>query len=80
MGSLYYEPTIMAHDTISRHRVVCRVAQEACAQHQWVYRQEERKHNFHTSVALFCLDETRQFLLWTHPPTSVLHTPNFKLA
>ena len=35
-----------------------------------------RKRNFHTSVALCYLDETRRFLLWTHPPTSVLHIPN----
>ena len=29
-----------------------------------------------TSVALYCLDETRRFLLWTLPPTSALHIPN----
>ena len=41
-----------------------------------LYRQEERKRNFRTSVALCCLDETRRFLLWTLPPTSVLHISN----
>ena len=59
---------------VSRH-TVCRAAQETSAQHPWVYWQEERKRNFCTSVALCCLDETRQFLLWTLPPTSALHIP-----
>ena len=44
----------------------------------WVYWQEERKRNFRTSVALCCLDETRQILLCTFPPTSVLHIPNLR--
>ena len=35
-----------------------------------------RKRDFHTSVALCCLYETRQVLLWTHLPISVLHIPN----
>ena len=35
-----------------------------------------RKHNFRTSVALCFLNETRRFLLWICPPTSVLHIPN----
>ena len=30
----------------------------------------------HLRIALCCLDETRRFLLWTLPPTSVLHVPN----
>ena len=34
------------------------------------------KLNFRTCVALYCLDETRRFLLWTRPPPSVLHIPN----
>ena len=33
------------------------------------------KTQFRTSVALCCLDKTRRFLLWTCPPTSVLHIP-----
>ena len=37
---------------------------------------KNKKHNFSTSVALCCLYETRRFLLWTRPPTSVLHIPN----
>ena len=37
---------------------------------------KKRKINFRTSVALCCLDETRQCLLWTCQPTSVLHIPN----
>ena len=35
-----------------------------------------KKCNFRTSVALCCLDETRRFLLWTFPLTSVLHIQN----
>ena len=34
------------------------------------------KCDFRTSIALCCLDETRRFLLWILPPTSVLHIPN----
>ena len=34
------------------------------------------KRNFRTSVALYCLDERRRFLLWTCPPTSVLNISN----
>ena len=55
---------------------MCHAAQEAGAQHPWVYWQEERKRNFPTSVALCCLNETRRFLLWILPPTSALHIPN----
>ena len=35
-----------------------------------------KKTQFHTSVALCFLDETRRLLLWTLPPTSLLHIPN----
>ena len=35
-----------------------------------------KKRNFRTSVALYFLDETRRFLLWTCPPTAALHIPN----
>ena len=35
-----------------------------------------KKHDFCTSIALYFHHETRQVLLWTHSPTSVLHIPN----
>ena len=38
---------------ISRHTIVCRAAQEAGAPHrEYINRKKERKHTFHTYVAL----------------------------
>ena len=52
---------------------MCRAAQEAGAQpREYIDRKKENA----LFAALCCVDETRQLLLCTFPPTSLLHIPN----
>ena len=63
----------------SRLKVVCHVAKKP-ARNTMSTLTGKRKHDFCTSVALCCLYETRQVLLWARWPTSVLYLLNFRGA
>ena len=59
---------------VSRHTVVVRPKKPARNTVNILI--GKRECGYLTSVALCCLYETRRFLLWTCPLTSVLHIPN----